>query len=758
MRLNPYHVNLKALIQETQEKVDLSHLKSPQGVATWDSSAWQYIDSKGRKFNCYFTKPIGKQVRFQSADSYPCLPNEHRHLLMVYALDNLIPSEIDRSNKASKMAAARTVLSEVDSLGEIDNNLLEKLFKPTSRARSTQIGAFIAWLQTKKLINSSVNRLKSKRPGLTGDELAERKQKNLPDEKVIMALGAIFHDVLPVAEKQWDTNSLTLQRDAVICTSVSLCLGAPNRMLAEVPILDSQLLKTHTGKVNGESKTVHYLNWKGSKGFKNNNNHIMAPLAPAVERALKYLRKVTEPNRVLARFYTKPDTPLKDILLEFKPSKKNWDYIKPNPSKPTNLFALGVLLGCYNDLANKKAFVENGTKGASKHFRQNGNTMRRSGFYEKEIAELTEGDKLLIGKRSRIRLFGYQIPEGIFTHSVLSLREIQHQWIAWATKDHPKFPIMYLDTEKGSVDARHAMFALNGYQFSGKHRTFKGAASFYSIVAPESLRNVIAQELRCEILQRHGFSKEFRLRSHQLRHLLNDTGEKLGISHEVLNLWSGRKSPEQLLHYIYRTDGEKADEISDIMFSTHKVSEDDAAKAIRVVSMEKYQEATNDIASITSSGVCVQNLTLTPCSYYNDFETQCILCPQSCHVAHDDEAIKLIECDVKYQRQRIDNVVSDERLHFRKGMQDWFKAHHKNVEVLEQLLELMKDPNIKKGSFIRLVSKHNEFRITDLDTKTVACKMLSLTDTEAELAKILTTKTEAANHDDDYLNDILEMI
>ena len=70
----------------------------------------------------------------------------------------------------------------------------------------------------------------------------------------------------------------------------------------------------------------------------------------------------------------------------------------------------------------------------------------------------------------------------------------------------------------------------------------------------------------------------------------------------------------------------------------------------------------------------------------------------------------------------------------------------------------MKDPNIKKGSFIRLVSKHNEFRITDLDTKTVACKMLSLTDTEAELAKILTTKTEAANHDDDYLNDILEMI
>ena len=76
-------------------------------------------------------------------------------------------------------------------------------------------------------------------------------------------------------------------------------------------------------------KTVHYLNWRGSKGYKDYQNHINAEVVESLERALHYTILATEPARALARFYRQPNRPLKEVLGEFKPSDENMTLLKP---------------------------------------------------------------------------------------------------------------------------------------------------------------------------------------------------------------------------------------------------------------------------------------------------------------------------------------------------------------------------------------------------------------------------------------------
>ena len=749
MGINDYQENLEGLLSLTQETIDISHIKGINGEATWTDKAWKVTDDKGKSLNLYFTDTSSCIRNLQMAEKKPSFSERLRHVAMVYMLDTVLPKKISSQVKQGKLLGARYVLQGLETLDDINAEYITKFDDKTLNSTTKgSVANFIGWLQEKKLIDPFLKMEQVKTESSCGDELLRKRAKNIPDEKVLTALGAIFYDTIVVDEKKWELHPLTEQRDAVVCTMVALCIAAPNRMMAEVPILDSQLLQVHTGKVDGKSKTVNYVNWKGSKGFKDNNNHVLAVLAPAVERSLKYMKKATEPARVLARFYTKPSAPLKDVLLTFKPTKKNMNYIKPNLDKPINLLALGTLLGFYDGLKDKTIKVADGTVDASKEEVYRKGKLCKGRYFVKEISALTGDDVIFVGQKTCPLLIGQKYRKGKpFSDNTLALKDMQRQWIAHATKEHPRFPIMYSKSIGGEVDARHAFFALNGYQMKNKGNAFKGHTSFYSIIPPDAIGLAVAKDLSGNIFKKHNFSDEFRLRPHQLRHLLNDTGEKLGIPHEILNLWSGRVSPDQLLNYIYKTDAEKADLISDIMFKTGKVTEEEAVQSIRVVSCEKYKKKIYDIACVTSTGVCVQNLTLTPCSYFNDFESQCSLCSSSCHVAHDEEAICFLQKDIEFQRSRLDDVLKKDNFHFSKGAQKWFKAHYKNTEVLEQLVALMKDPSIKKGSIIRLVHKSNEFRITDLDVLKVECRPLLLINEEEELTKALASNTDGETDD-----------
>jgi hypothetical protein len=731
-----------AFIAAIKAKSDISHFKGTRGEpATWDDVAWFYVDKNGLRNNYYFTQNVVKD--FINTDSCVQLSQEKKYLLMAYTLHSQ-SGKTSMGNKFQKISAARNFLSFVGEIDDISTETVAE-FQYNDLCSGNVfylVKVFIEWLIKSKLIRPEITFNEYTVPLKTGDEASLANKEKLPEEKVLIALGAINYDTISINESNWKLHALDPQRDALVCAMTALAMGSPNRVGAEQTVLSSQLLHHHSQIVNGVEKTVHYLNWRGSKGYKDYNNHILAGMTPVVERSLIYIQRATEPARILARFYTNPKAPLKDILLKFKPSKKNLKLLNLDMNKPIHMLALGMLIGFY-DGTDKCVQVLKFTEGAEKS--------RYSQYWPKHIKALKLDDVISMGtakackKLLNVGFCAKQI-KMIFSNRRLTVSELQNKWIAHVTSKSPNFPVLSNNTKHGEVDMRTAMFAFTGNQFYRTKTGHSGALSFYFLVPPITVSRAVYQDLRKHlkipnIFSRYGFSNDFHISLHQFRHYLNDCAERNGIPRQIINLWSGRVNPDQIVHYVHRTGAERANEISDILWAENDVSESEAAKSIRLISKDEYDQLTDGVATETSSGICVQQLIYNPCTYLNDFDTQCALCSSSYHVAHDENAIALLEKDLTVQKQRMEDVQERQKFPHSQAMQGWFQTHYKNTEALDQLVTLMKAPDIKKGSLIRLVSQKNEFRITDLERKTVNIHSLKLVDADQALQLALDLKT-----------------
>ena len=179
----------------------------------------------------------------------------------------------------------------------------------------------------------------------------------------------------------------------------------------------------------------------------------------------------------------------------------------------------------------------------------------------------------------------------IFTDKIITVSQFQQQWILHITDNLPGFPIGYNNSGQGKCQYKHALFSFTGNQLRGWRGGYLGEASHFSIIPLSGLGTIFSSALnpreakiKDSIFARHGFSDEFRTKPHQFRHWHNDTAEKEGVAHALINLWSGRKTPEQILHYVHRTHAEKASEISDILFS-----ETGEEVTVKVVSQQEYE-------------------------------------------------------------------------------------------------------------------------------------------------------------------------
>jgi len=203
---------------------------------------------------------------------------------------------------------------------------------------------------------------------------------------------------------------------------------------------------------------------------------------------------------------------------------------------------------------------------------------------------------------------------------------------------------------------------------------------------------------------------------------------------EIITAWSGRKDVNQTFEYIHTTEHEESERISSVLnFSNDKDSD------IRIITSKDLTETTNLPASVTSTGVCIQELNVSPCEYLNDFVSQCFMCSSACHIAGDQKAIDLFEKDFVYQKARLDQVSNDSRVKVSKAMQDWVVIHHRNTEVLKSLILLMKEYPV--GSIIRFSQRISEFKVTDLSTKKVETIRFALPDSNSGLKSLQSTET-----------------
>lgn len=762
--INTIQTRLNNLVTEAKNSKFISDMKNENSnVATWESKLWVHTNATGQRLNILFTQEMGRS-RAKKLEKQTLMLSPMREVLMLYAL-TVREQNVGRKNQLDKIAVARAVLSLVDHIEEITDSLLKQHAKEIKTSKRAKLSNFVNFLNDQLFQHNPLRKPKIKRLSKTGDEIEKDQKEKMADEMCIAALGSILYEVIPPDKKKWNIHPRKYQRDAFVCAMSALAMGSPNRVAAEQTVLDAQGLKSHSVTENGEDKTVYYLDWKGSKGYKNNANHILGVMTGSVERSLDYILEVTEPNRVLARFYTDPELPLKKLLREKDCDPAKWHQVNPDMNKPTNMVTLGYLLGLYPEKMDVVQ-VPPHTKGAFQ------NSHIKTSKWFKPIWMLRNDDMVRINWYSLgclLGLGGKRVPSSIYhglgISSDISIKGFQERWIARIKEIYPKFPAMTNGTKDGECNARSMLFAFSGYQFEMANGTgIWGVNTPFTPVGPETLAACFGNEIRetrkvggSNIFTRHGFSEEFFINPHQFRHYINHTGVESGIPKLIMNLWSGRKDPTQILHYVHTSAADQVSVISDILFNETVTNVEQAKQHIRVVSHQEYEAMTDTIASETSSGICTQQLTVTPCSYLNDFDTHCLFCSKACHVAHDEDAIALLRRDLTHQQIRLDQVVNLPRFAVSKASQDWYKTHNLQTEMLKQLLDLMTDKRIAKGSLIRLLTRHNEFRVTNLQTKQIDIVKLALPNVEERLGEILNNH-RGEDDDDTTINELLELI
>lgn len=770
MQISPYQNNLEKLITKVKKHTSISHMKGPnrygeiQPIANWQDKAWQYQNNRGQKTNFYFVRdPKRKSFSFGTVNQYALIPSPRHELLKVYAL-HVAGKQIGTVKKINSHAIARKFLSEIDLLS-YNSNVATSFVDDEGFTDSSYINLlnqFLRWLKEHQLIPQSIQEVKHKGNRLTGEEKLTRRSGKLPDEKAILVLGAIQYEVISQDITKWNTQPLAPQRDAFVCAMTTLALSSPNRVVAEQTVLNLQRLKTITQQVGDKKRTVNYLDWPGSKGFDDNKNHILSSMAPTVDHILKYLDAITAENRVLARFYKNPYASLKVVLGTYRVSDEKWKEVQLDIDKPVNMFVLGYMLGFYVSKAViKKVQVSQDTPDAVKSITRGGRYIH----YYKPLYRLQADDVMIVNSVTLSGVLALlskdtKIHKSMNLYGNLKVTDLQKRWILYIKSWFPNFPELRNATVDGKCDAEYRLFALSGHQLNIKAGKYPAQKSPFSIVSPSTLGEVYQADLghsrSTTIFQRHGFSKKLSLRPNQFRHYLNDAADKCGLPRVIINMWSGRKDPSQIIHYVHSTDDERSDVIADILYNEEEVTVEKAKKSIRLTTREDFDEQTGGIASVTSSGLCTQNLLVTPCSFLNDFNVQCILCPKSCHIAHDETAVELFKKDLEVQTVRLKKVSTNQSFLTSKAMQEWFKLHLSNTEKLKQLIELITDPSIEKGTLIRMLVNENEFRISNMKTKQVKIRKLVLPCIEQALTQLLTDKK--MDKKDNVIEELLRLI
>lgn len=745
--LNKYLDRLHKLIDEYR-RFDLSQFEGPGGAkARFDDLLWYHIDANsGRRTRilCCRHGVKGKGELLVRSRPELQLPAPYDHLLKIWIV-LVFNTPISAVEKQARIAAARKFLSLIrgDLHCQTETSVSDLNFNSSVHGRLTFFLSFCADNGFMQKLDIALNAPRDR----TGHALFDSNLSKLPSIETILALGDIFRRIFkPVTpDGSLSSGAVIRMRDAMTITFGCLSLASPNRTSAEVTVISKQRLHAYS-EPGGDP--VYYLDWKGSKGHKDYKNHLLAVLSEPLEKAINFFHEVCEPARILCRFYEKPNQSLKVLLGGYN---ANPDRLRQlSLTKQPNLFQLGYALGLY-EFNESVSVVKMGAEPA-RFYRA-----RRADCYEKKpIYALDGNDQISTSWNSSVpsrysslsQLFRANTNTSPFNDRVtITIDEVQQWWIAYYKSTIlPEFPLSY---SKGETCIRlaDALFCFLGNWFYGERaypgRGSKGfQSSPYAIVPLRALASQVIARFSGggaypSIFEDFGFAPELKLRLHSLRHFANTLADMSELPVEIITAWSGRVNSEQTHTYIHTSHDEKADRVSAVINRPDSDSRD-----IKIVSAKNLSQATNLPASVTSTGVCTQDLYAMPCNFLNDFVGQCFMCSSACHIAGDEACIAFLEKDHAFQSARLESVENNPRLSNSEAMQRWYIIHSRNTQILSMLIELMqKSP---QGTIVRYSENMREFNLSDLNTKSITRVSCALPNPEDRLQQILKQKNQHA--------------
>lgn len=343
-------------------------------------------------------------------------------------------------------------------------------------------------------------------------------------------------------------------------------------------------------------------------------------------------------------------------------------------------------------------------------------------------------------------------------NQISTIAKIERWWINhFKTTLFPTFPTGFTRTET-RVQMHQALFIFSSKELLLHYGTKKFEVSHFSLMTPATLSSHIKSRLKRprkmkhpSIFESHGFGEDMWLNPHQLRHFTNTVAYMSDIPIEIITAWSGRINSNQTHEYIHMSEEEKSSKINSILNFPRNNDAD-----IRIITMNELSTSTNLPASITSTGVCMQELNISPCTYLNDFTSQCFMCPSTAYISGDKNAIEFLKKDLTIQEIRLNNAQNDPRIHNSQAMREWYCIHSINTIILSKLIELMnKQP---RGTIIYHAINSNEFKLTDLSTGQIETVRLELPGTNEVLKQLdskLSSSKATNNNGNTELNNLL---
>lgn len=199
------------------------------------------------------------------------------------------------------------------------------------------------------------------------------------------------------------------------------------------------------------------------------------------------------------------------------------------------------------------------------------------------------------------------------------------------------------------------------------------------------------------IWKRHGYinpdGSEISMTSHQVRHMLNTAAQRGNMGQLDIAKWSARANIHQNATYNHMSEDEY------IKLSENALPNGvlDKVRHNAPVTLKDLDQVGDAIAHVTIFGFCVHDYSMLPCQKHRD----CLNCTEHACVKGDAEKLERLKLQRRLTQVQLDKAkAADELGYF--GSDRWSQHQLQTLGRLDQLIEMMENPEIGDGSVIML--------------------------------------------------------
>lgn len=553
-------------------------------------------------------------------------------------------------NLGRRMAALRVIEAALTENGEdlspvkIDANILNRAAQYAkeyfSESRSYQVGIYIElianFMAKYGLISSFLswrNPLSRPKQGVrVGQEFDDNRAKKMPSEAALDALPRIYRDAIE-------------PRDVIVSATAAIFCSAPDRV-GEVLTLPN---KCETlGPTGGDD--VYGLRWWPEKGGEPMVKWILPSMIDIVKESLRKIRQVTEPARMLSRWYE--DNPGKLYLPRALEGLRTRDFLSFEEVR-------SILWGDQGSISSVSSWC-NKNKVQIK---------RKNGF------------------------------------NAVSYLEVERAVVAMLP---PSFPFL---NELRQIKCFDSLMVVLKNTFRMNKPTYVCVIEPVVIQQINDALGARAKHGRRSIFDAFGFTEPdgspIKITTHQFRHYLNTLAQSGGLSQLDIAKWSGRKDIRQNEAYDHVSADEMLQIIRDsVGDDTKTIGPLANIPKQYLIRRDEFARLMIPTAHTTDIGYCVHDYTMTPCLVHMD----CINCQEHVCIKGDfSKTSRLMQQfdEAKSLLAKAESAAKDGYY----GSDRWLEHHRLTFERLRQLCEIMDDPKVPVGSVIQLNNVKSPSRI-----------------------------------------------